>query len=99
MFKNTFQTTTEHRRPMDNTEKTRENRVRRVALRRGLRLEKSRRRDAGATGFGGYRLVDTIRDEIVLGADRHEFGATLDDVEAALAAGIAANYDEPRPEG
>lgn len=77
---------------MDNEFKTRENRVRRVAQRRGLRLDKSRRRDVDATGFGGYMLVDTIRDRVIVGNARHEFDATLDDIEAALDAGAAADY-------
>jgi len=41
---------------MDTTEKTRENRLRRVAERRGLRLEKSRSRDPRAIGYGRYCL-------------------------------------------
>ncbi len=43
---------------MDNYEKTRENRARRAAERRGLRLERSRRRDPKAIGYGRYQLID-----------------------------------------
>ena len=32
-----------------------ENRIRRMAARQGLRLEKSRRRDTRAVGYGTYR--------------------------------------------
>ena len=38
-------------------EKVMENRLRRVAERRGLRLQKSRRRDKNATDYGVYFLV------------------------------------------
>jgi len=40
------------------TDKSRENRARRVAERRGYRLEKSRRRDPRSVGYGQYQLVD-----------------------------------------
>jgi len=36
----------------------RENRLRRMADRQGFRLEKSRRRDPRAIGYGTYRIVD-----------------------------------------
>ncbi|MGR3542528.1 MAG: hypothetical protein ACU0BS_14030 [Hasllibacter sp.] len=77
---------------MDQDDKVRENRLRRVAGRRGLRLERSRRRDAAATGYGGYRLVDTVGGGVVFGDERHEFGATLDQIEAALTNGLSADY-------
>lgn len=41
---------------MDTTDKIHENRLRRMAERRGLRLEKSSRRDPDAIDFGTYRL-------------------------------------------
>lgn len=40
------------------TDKVRENRLRRVAERQGLRLEKSRRRDPLALDYGTWRIVD-----------------------------------------
>jgi hypothetical protein len=40
------------------TGKSRENRARRVAGRRGFRLEKSRRRDPRSVGYGLYQLMD-----------------------------------------
>jgi hypothetical protein len=40
------------------SDKGRENRARRIAERRGYRLEKSRRRDPRATDYGRYQLID-----------------------------------------
>jgi hypothetical protein len=42
----------------DQTEKVRENRIRRAAERQGLALSKSRRRDPRALDYGVYRLRD-----------------------------------------
>lgn len=39
-------------------EKVRENRLRRMAERRGLLLTKSRRRDPGAVDYGRYWVID-----------------------------------------
>jgi hypothetical protein len=63
-------------------EKVLENRLRRVAERRGLRLVKSRRRDPMAIDFGGYMLIDLQTNAVILGADPVGFSATLDDVKA-----------------
>lgn len=63
----------------DTAEKVRENRLRRVAARRGLTLTKSRRRDEGALDFGVYWFLDD--------RDRHvgsEQGYDLDGVERFL---------------
>src|SRR5262245_18862319 len=43
---------------MDTKTKVRENRLRRMASRQGLRLEKSRQRDPMALDYGKYRLVN-----------------------------------------
>lgn len=43
---------------MDTTEKTRENRLRRMAERQGLQLVKSRRRDPRALGYGLYMIIE-----------------------------------------
>ena len=43
---------------MDAKTKVRENRLRRMASRQGLRLEKSRQRDPIALDYGKYRLVN-----------------------------------------
>lgn len=42
--------------PTDNEYKTRENRVRRMAERQGLKLAKTRRRDPRAVDYGHYFL-------------------------------------------
>jgi hypothetical protein len=74
---------------MNITEKVRENRLRRMAQRQLLRLEKSRRRDPKAPDFNGYMLIDD-RNVVVLGAYDFAYSATLDQVEAYLT-------DESRP--
>jgi hypothetical protein len=66
--------------------KVKENRLRRVAARRGFRLEKSRLRDPAARGYGKYMLMNE-RGNPIAGVD-HTYGnhsATLDDIEAYLA--------------
>lgn len=63
-------------------EKVLENRLRRVAERRGMKLLKSRRRDPGALGYGGYMLVDVETGGAILGTEPRGFSATLDEVEA-----------------
>lgn len=70
---------------MDAGGKVRENRLRRVAARRMMRLQKSRRRDPRAFDFGTYRLIDTRTESVVIPDPASEsHGATLDDVEAWL---------------
>jgi hypothetical protein len=70
---------------MTDTEyKIRENRVRRMAERQGLRLVKSRRRDPRALDYGGYMIVDPSTNAIVYSYGYNEFGASLDDAEAWL---------------
>lgn len=66
------------------SDKVRENRVRRMAARQGLRLVKSRRRDPNAVDFGQYWLTDPDTGGLVFG---DQWGAELDDVEAWLAGG------------
>ena len=63
------------------SKKVRENRLRRMADRQGLRLIKSRRRDPKALDHGGFWLVDPELDVLVAG---DEFGMELDAVEAYL---------------
>jgi hypothetical protein len=66
-------------------EKVRENRLRRMADRQGMRLVKSRTRDPRAVDYGGYMLVDLATNGVVAGT-----GAigrphwSLDDVEEFL---------------
>jgi hypothetical protein len=60
------------------TEKVRENRLRRMADRRGYMIQKSRRRDPRAVDYGNYWIVDPSTNGLVAG---DEFGMSLDDVE------------------
>lgn len=64
---------------MTGTEKVREIRLRHTAARRGYRLERCRRRDPHAIGYGKYRLLNTAADAPTTG-----YTLTLDDVENAL---------------
>lgn len=59
------------------SEKVRENRVRRMATRQGLRLVRSRRRDPLALDYGLYRLIDA-------GGSVLTRAKNLDDIEQAL---------------
>lgn len=61
-------------------ERVRENRLRRVAERQGLRLRKSPRRDPKALDYGLYAVIDTT-GAIVEGG---YVGLTLDQVESWL---------------
>ena len=71
-------------------EKVRENRLRRIAERQGLRLEKSRRRDLRAVDYGAYFLIDgpaqksggdNWRSRTLATSDQ---GISLDEAEAYL---------------
>jgi hypothetical protein len=72
-------------------EKIRENRLRRMAERQGLRLEKSRRRDPRAVDYGTYWLIDGPPSNggnwrartVLVGGD---YGTGLDAIEEALTA-------------
>ena len=68
-------------------EKVRENRIRRVAERRGLQLHKSRRRDKDAIGYGGYMVTELGGNTVLMGAEGHEYSASLDEIEKALTEG------------
>jgi hypothetical protein len=76
-------------------DKVRENLLRRRAERRGLRMEKSRRRDRGSLEFGTYQLVrpsdryylpESERPEptVVASTTSEGYGMSLDDIEAWL---------------
>jgi hypothetical protein len=67
---------------VDTAEKVRENRLRRVAGRRGLRLEKSRRRDPQAMDYGLFWIVQATGKAVVPSR-----GMTLTEVEAWLDGG------------
>ena len=66
---------------MTNKEKTRENRARRVLLRLGYRLMKSKRKDPRAIDYGGYMIVDDSYNVIVEGSDPIAFSMDIEDVE------------------
>jgi hypothetical protein len=71
---------------MADAEKTRENRLRRMAERQGYTLKKSRRRDPRAIDYGMYVIVNPMTNTVVAGeatTGRPEF--SLDDVEEWLA--------------
>jgi hypothetical protein len=74
----------------DSEEKVKENRLRRMAARQGLRLEKSRRRDPRAIGYGTYQLVWIDSNAIAAsGGNRDGYGMHLDEIETALTEGGA----------
>jgi hypothetical protein len=58
-------------------ERVRENRLRRVAARRGFKLTRSRRRDPKALDYGLYWLTDTRTGDPV----SPEAGLTIDEME------------------
>jgi hypothetical protein len=57
-----------------------ENKLRRAAVRQGLRLEKSRMRDPRAITFGTYRLIDESSNTVAAGDQNGGYGLTLDDI-------------------
>ena len=69
---------------MSDTDKVRENRLRRVAQRQGLALAKSRRRDPRATDYGTYMLVDPSTNGVVAYGQSSGYGLNLDEIENAL---------------
>lgn len=69
---------------MEQSEKVRENRVRRMTERQGFRLVKSRRRDPRAVDFGRYRVETADGVEASRFASTMGWGLTLDEVEERL---------------
>jgi hypothetical protein len=61
-------------------EKVKENRLRQVAARRGMRLVKSRRRDPKALDFGRYWLINRAGTIVAGDVD----GISLDEIEEQL---------------
>jgi hypothetical protein len=60
-----------------------EARVRRMIDRQGYFLEKSRRRDPRAVGYGRFRIVDPTTNTVVAGAgERAEYTMSLEEAEA-----------------
>lgn len=69
---------------MGDKDRVRENRLRRMAARQGLRLLKSPRRDQYADGYGTYRLVSARDGEHRYGDAATSYGMDLDAVEQQL---------------
>jgi hypothetical protein len=59
------------------TEKSREQRLRRLAKKYGMQLRKDRARRITSHHLGGYRLIDKATNETFHGVD---YDATLDEV-------------------
>jgi len=66
------------------TDKSHEARLRRMAVRQGLRLQKSRRRDPRALGYGGYVITDPATDSVVAGELNGPRSLSLAEAEAWL---------------
>jgi hypothetical protein len=69
---------------MDTAAKTQENRVRRMAERQGLQLQRSRRRDPRARDYGRYRIVDLATNSVVAGGQAADYSLDLEDAERYL---------------
>lgn len=69
---------------LDEAQRTRESRLRRMAERQGLQLQKSRRRDPRAWDYGTYQLVDVATNAIVAYGNQNGYGLSLDAIEAEL---------------
>lgn len=70
------------------SDKVRENRLRRMAERRGLVLIKSRRRDALAVDFGRFALADNLTNAPTFGFGLSGLpSAGLDEIETFLTNG------------
>ena len=80
---------------MANTDKVRENRLRRVAERRGLRLNRNPRRDVRAVDYGSYMLTEPATGALVadFGWDHPAISNHLDAVEEGLNAERPASSD------
>ena len=66
------------------SEKSREDRLRRTAARRGWRLYKCRRRDPLAIGYGTYELADQNNHCVACGPGNEGYGLNLDEIEEIL---------------
>ena len=66
------------------SDKVYENRLRRVADRQGLRLEKSRSRDRRALTYGTYHLVNPYNNTLEVCGSSNGYGLSLPEIEHAL---------------
>jgi hypothetical protein len=71
---------------MTEHEKVRENQLRRKAVRMGVVVKKSRRRDPQAPHYGTYAIVDPNRNSLLAGDAQTGYGMSLDEVESWLRA-------------
>jgi hypothetical protein len=69
---------------MDAEEEVRENRLRRMAERQGLRLIKARRRDPRAYDYGTYGLLDAYTNNVVACGRPEPYGMSRDEIEKYL---------------
>lgn len=70
------------------TDQTREARLRRVAARQGLQLQKCRARDPRAIGYGTFQIVDPLIGLLYSQKGRDGgYGLSLDEVAAHLGEG------------
>jgi hypothetical protein len=71
---------------MPDEDKVKENKLRRAADRRGLRLEKSRSRDPNAIDYGLYAVIDVQTNNLINPAiaGRWKCSWTLDEVDEYL---------------
>lgn len=69
---------------MTDDDKVRENRLRRMAVRQGLILQKSRLRDSRAIGYGTYQLASAATNAVEVAGSPAGYGLSLDEVEKAL---------------
>ena len=68
-------------------EKVRENRLRRMAHRQGMRVEKSRTRDRRGLEYDKYKIVNIATDSTVAGRSAFpSYTLSLDEVEGYLQA-------------
>lgn len=79
-------------------DKIRENRLRRMAERQGLQLQKSRRRDPRALDYARYQLVDVYTNALVAGSSPWGgYGLDLDDVEEFLTSNGGDDHPATQP--
>lgn len=70
---------------MTESDKIRENKLRRMAQRQGLALKKSPRRDTHALGYGTYMLIKPAASNAIVASSLPDgYGLTLDEVEREL---------------
>jgi hypothetical protein len=70
-------------------DQSREDELRRMAHRQGMALEKSRKRNPDAPGYGTYQLVDRETGTIVALGPPSGFGLTADEIEEILTEGAS----------